>query len=499
MGCDPNGYCMKSFLLFIVLICVFSISVMSQTLIAHYQLDGDAIATIGIDGTTVGTSPTTDRFGNPGEAMQFDGVDDYLILPDSLFHNIKPSAFSFWFRTDSIGGLLGQQNRDQLISPTQLVPMLYVDNNGTLRGKYWDGNTTTMAGPTVNDGEWHHVVLTRGTTGQTLYLDSVEVANRTASTLDLNMWWSQLGVAHTSGWINGNNNWFYFDGDMDQVKVFSDNLSAQQVAELFLEGDTLSNGGDPDTLMAFTLDSLCVVCDSTNAGFGKYALNEITGSSNTAIGVSAGQYNNGSGNVFLGYKAGQNSTGSNQLQISNNPDSALIYGDFMSGRVGLGVPDPEARLHVNGNIRMSDSTEFILDNSSAEGGRFKISNDGKVTINTLDPGEYHLAVDGKIKTREVNVTTTEWADHVFGKNYHLMPLSSLRAYIRREGHLPDVPKTEQVMKDGLNIGEFQVTILKKVEELTLYLLDLEERNVNLERENAALLQRLSQLEREISK
>ena len=82
-----------------------------------------------------------------------------------------------------------------------------------------------------------------------------------------------------------------------------------------------------------------------------------------------------------------------------------------------------------------------------------------------------LRVTGKIATTEVCVTpTAAWCDYVFEKDYKLMPLKDLGKYVTENKHLPEIPTTAEVAKSGVNIGEINVLYLKKIEELTLYVL-----------------------------
>jgi hypothetical protein len=81
-----------------------------------------------------------------------------------------------------------------------------------------------------------------------------------------------------------------------------------------------------------------------------------------------------------------------------------------------------------------------------------------------------IHVNGTIKTKEVNVTATGWADYVFTLGYQLMPLSEVEAYIAKNGHLPNVPTEAEVMEKGVNLLEMNVKLLEKVEELTLHLI-----------------------------
>jgi hypothetical protein len=96
---------------------------------------------------------------------------------------------------------------------------------------------------------------------------------------------------------------------------------------------------------------------------------------------------------------------------------------------------------------------------------------GGVGIGTLNPGSYRLAVDGKIGAREVNVTTGAWADYVFKKDYALRSIYELEKFIDTNHHLPEVPSEKEVLANGQNLGEMNVILLKKIEELTLYIID----------------------------
>lgn len=97
---------------------------------------------------------------------------------------------------------------------------------------------------------------------------------------------------------------------------------------------------------------------NTALGFSSLQKN-ISGNNNTSIGQEAG-YNNtsGNGNVFVGYQAGYNEMGSNKLYIANSSaNPPLIYGDFATGNIGLGTTTPNAKLEVNGAVKIVDGTQ----------------------------------------------------------------------------------------------------------------------------------------------
>ncbi len=82
-----------------------------------------------------------------------------------------------------------------------------------------------------------------------------------------------------------------------------------------------------------------------------------------------------------------------------------------------------------------------------------------------------LTVAGGIHAREVLVTETAGgADFVFEKNFELRSLPELEEFVIQNKHLPDVPSAEQMEENGLNIAEFQINLLQKIEELTLYII-----------------------------
>ena len=98
-----------------------------------------------------------------------------------------------------------------------------------------------------------------------------------------------------------------------------------------------------------------------------------------------------------------------------------------------------------------------------------------------------LHVDGKVACKEVIVLITNWADFVFDKNYKLMPLKEVEKYINENKHLPNVPSAKDVEANkGVDIGKTQTTLLQKIEELTLYLIEQNKRLDLLEKENTVM-------------
>ena len=115
------------------------------------------------------------------------------------------------------------------------------------------------------------------------------------------------------------------------------------------------------------------------------------------------------------------------------------------------------------------------------------SGDGNIGIGTSAPGTFKLAVEGKIGAREIRVTTTNpWPDYVFGEQYKLKSLATLEGFIKKNNHLPNMPSAKEVNDNGIELGNMNTRVVEKIEELTLYVIELNKRMAKLEKENARL-------------
>lgn len=89
------------------------------------------------------------------------------------------------------------------------------------------------------------------------------------------------------------------------------------------------------------------------------------------------------------------------------------------------------------------------------------------------PAAAKLAVDGTIKARSLILNPVSWADFVFDDNYQLRSLEQVEQYIQQNKHLPDVPAAQQVEQEGADLAETDAILLRKIEELTLYVIEQE--------------------------
>ncbi len=115
--------------------------------------------------------------------------------------------------------------------------------------------------------------------------------------------------------------------------------------------------------------------------------------------------------------------------------------------------------------------------------RFVIDQSGAVGIGTTNLGTAKLTVAGSINSREVTVTTNAGADFVFANDYHLKPLSEIESFVKQNKHLPGVASESEMKANGVQLGEMNIKLLEKVEELTLYVIELEKKVKALENEN----------------
>jgi hypothetical protein len=155
-------------------------------------------------------------------------------------------------------------------------------------------------------------------------------------------------------------------------------------------------------------------------------------------------------------------------------------------------------IDVDGNSSQTTKGSTFLINESDNGSnpRFMIEPGGNVGIGTIDTKGYKLAVDGNIIAEKVKVKNSNaWPDFVFKKDYQLPSLSDIEKYVSKNSHLPEIPSASEIEKDGQDLGEMNRILLKKVEELTLYLIEEHKKNIIQEEEIRKLNKKIDTLNR----
>ncbi|MET0466231.1 MAG: hypothetical protein ABW007_23935 [Chitinophagaceae bacterium] len=260
----------------------------------------------------------------------------------------------------------------------------------------------------------------------------------------------------------------------------------------------------------------------------------------SGVGNAAGNNNTAVGSNIYGMGAGSNNTiiGSN-VSVGNISDNVMITDGqgnqririFGNGNTTLGFNSPVDdgyKLAVNGNIK---STGLILTDGNQAAGKVLTSDangnaswqtasggsggasgwtdagsgllynttlSGKVGIGTSTiPTGYKLAIAGNVIAEKVKVQLqSQWADYVFDEEYKLMPLPALEKFIRQNKHLPEIPTAAEVEKDGIDIGNNQALLLKKIEELTLHMIGQNKLVQQVIADNAKLKEEIEQLKGE---
>ncbi|RFM29056.1 hypothetical protein DXN05_09860 [Deminuibacter soli] len=120
---------------------------------------------------------------------------------------------------------------------------------------------------------------------------------------------------------------------------------------------------------------------------------------------------------------------------------------------------------------------------------------GNLSIGTPDAKGYKLAVNGAAVFEKAVVKMHDnWPDYVFDTAYQLPRLDSVATYIQQNKHLPEVPSGTEVQQKGVDLATNQAVLLKKIEELTLYMIDIKKQNDQLSIKNHELEQKVNQLQ-----
>jgi hypothetical protein len=278
------------------------------------------------------------------------------------------------------------------------------------------------------------------------------------------------------------------------------------------------------------------VCQNGNVGIGLYktwgdpgANLAIYGNNNAAsMFLQAGNGTSGQARFWL-------STSSQRLYIGHvssdrqNKGAITIKAD---GKVGVGIDDPMRNLHVSNDVLLShkdgtslhfrtDGKNSYINNmdgfhGNASSGNENLyitgnkgillhtgSNDvlGTARLMLLDNGFYVnnaagkrvLSVDnhGTVVAQKIEVKNLGLPDYVFADDYYLRPLSEVESFIKTNSHLPDVPSAAYVAENGMDITDISNAMLKKIEELTLYLIEQEKKISELQQQNMLLIKAIA--------
>ncbi|QLQ35328.1 LamG-like jellyroll fold domain-containing protein [Micromonospora robiginosa] len=172
----------------------------------------------------------------------FNGTSSFVELPVEDVPGVGPQSVALWFKTPAgyTGGgvLFGSQVNDVDGAASQTggySPNLYVGTDGKLRGKFWNGaNTPITSTALVNDGKWHHAVLSAKSTSQTLYLDGVPVSTMAGNLASYGALKAYVGAGQAATWPAApTNTRGYYKGDIAEVSYYRAELTAADAAAQF--------------------------------------------------------------------------------------------------------------------------------------------------------------------------------------------------------------------------------------------------------------------------
>jgi len=189
--------------------------------------------------------------------------------------------------------------------------------------------------------------------------------------------------------------------------------------------------------------------------------------------------NTNTGQVSIG-TTGLNDNTSVKLTVYNNANpTTLVVGNPSTGAGGF----TSIHMGTSANTNGYGFLEAIRSSGSASGNLIFNRFNGNVGIGTIAPGSYKLAVAGKIAAwGEIKVFTngSSFPDYVFAPEYKLRSLEETEKYVKENHHLPEVPSAAEIAKDGMSLNGMNEILLKKVEELTLYIIEQNKRIQALE-------------------
>ncbi|NOX45492.1 MAG: hypothetical protein GXO89_00760 [Chlorobi bacterium] len=193
-----------------------------------------------------------------------------------------------------------------------------------------------------------------------------------------------------------------------------------------------------------------------SSGISFYTSEEYTGTLHKAVEISESKRLTCFGEVFFQegvVLGGTVSLNGNWIKTGNYGNGGIFID--IHNHVGIGTDTPSASLDINGNIK-ANSIEVASMNITT------------MTMETL--------ITSKIEAGEIEVKNMkEWEDEVFDDSYGLATLGEVEGFIKENGHLPEIPSEKEVLENGYNIGEMDAMLLKKIEELTLYVIELEKK------------------------
>jgi hypothetical protein len=278
---------------------------------------------------------------------------------------------------------------------------------------------------------------------------------------------------------------------------------------------TIANGGNVGIGTMSPVNKLEVDISSANTNYGSVGSGDLglflknTSATNNNFNMISFGDASGYGIAHVGAVIKDHTSHAGNLIFATKPSGSSLVERMRideNGNVGVGTASPAGKLDINAGsqyaIRTLTSSRYVIEvrnTSDTDGGwwlvndpngslalhensvgdQFTIKPGGNVGIGTTSP-DAKLAVSGQVHAQEVKVSVTvPGPDYVFEKDYKLTSLEEIKDYIDQNKHLPEVPSAKEMEKNGIQLGEMNMLLLKKIEELTLHVIELKRENAEL--------------------
>ena len=201
------------------------------------------------------------------------------------------------------------------------------------------------------------------------------------------------------------------------------------------------------------------------------------------VGIGYGSAGIGNSNGMLNIN--RQSGAFHNIHLTSDNFAPDLYFELNTNSSQLKLHDTGLKLKVNNSEAM-----FIYNEGIVRIGMVPMPNDPYTN--------YKLIVKDGILTEKIKVAikgSPNWSDYVFDKDYKLNSLDKVEKYVKKNKHLPNVPSADEVVENGINLGEMDATLLRQIEELWLHTIELNKEKENLENTIEKLVKRVKKLEK----